>query len=60
MHTRRAESRWLHRGFLKSRPNAGDWSKFVGGGVLAMAYFIAIIFMTGPQYIPLIRRTFRF
>jgi hypothetical protein len=47
-------------GFLKRRPNAGHWSKFVGGGVLAMAYFIAIIFMTGPQYIPLIRRAFGF
>jgi len=45
-------------GFLKNRPNAGAWSKFAGGGVLAMAYFVAIIFLTGPQYIPLLRRTF--
>jgi hypothetical protein len=45
-------------GFLKNRPNAGEWSKFAGGGVLAMAYFMAIIFLTGPQYIPLLRRTF--
>jgi hypothetical protein len=45
-------------GFLKNRPKAPEWSEFVGGGLLAMAYFMAIIFMTGPQYIPLLRRTF--
>jgi hypothetical protein len=45
-------------GFLKNRPDAGEWSKFVGGGVLAMAYFVSIIVITGPQYIPLLRRTF--
>ena len=27
---------------------------------LGMAYFIGVIFMTGPQYIPLLRRTFGF
>ena len=47
-------------GFLKSRPNAGAWRQFVGGGLLAVAYFIAIIVVTGPQYIPLLRRTFGF
>jgi hypothetical protein len=45
-------------GFLETRPKAREWSKFIGGGLLAMAYFVAIIFMTGPQYIPLLRRTF--
>ena len=47
-------------GFLATRPKAGEWSKFIGGGLLAMAYFAAIIVMTGPQYIPLLRRTFGF
>lgn len=45
-------------GFLQLRPKVAEWSKFIGGGLLAMAYFIAIIVMTGPQYIPLLRTTF--
>ena len=45
-------------GFLETHPKARGWGKFIGGAVLAMAYLIAIIFMTGPQFIPLMRRTF--
>ena len=45
-------------GFLRTRPNPRMWAAFVGGGLLAVAYFIAIIATTGPQYMPLIRRTF--
>lgn len=47
-------------GFLKTRPKSGEWTRFICGGLLGMAYFIGIIFMTGPQYIPLLRRTFGF
>jgi hypothetical protein len=47
-------------GFLRNRPSAREWAHFASGGLLAMAYFIAIIVTTGPQYIPLIRRTFGF
>ena len=45
-------------GFLETRPKAREWAKFVGGAVLAMAYLVAIVFTTGPQFIPLVRRTF--
>jgi hypothetical protein len=45
-------------GFLETRPRAREWAKFIGGAVLAIAYLVAIIFMTGPQFIPLVRRTF--
>jgi hypothetical protein len=45
-------------GFLKTRPTAREWGQFVGGGVLAVAYFILIIVIAGPQYIPLLRRVF--
>jgi hypothetical protein len=45
-------------GFLKNRPKAREWSQFIAGGVLAIAYFILIIVTTGPQYIPLLRRVF--
>jgi hypothetical protein len=45
-------------GFLRTRPRARDWGQFVGGGVLAIAYLIAIIITTGPQYIGLLKRVF--
>jgi hypothetical protein len=44
-------------GFLRNRPKARAWSRFADGGLLTLAYFIAIIVVTGPQYIPLLRRT---
>jgi hypothetical protein len=43
-------------GFLRNGPKAREWAQFVGGGVLAIAYFTLIIFAAGPQYIPLLRR----
>jgi hypothetical protein len=46
-------------GFLRTRPRARNWGQFVGGGVLAIAYLIAIIITTGPQYIGLLKRVFR-
>ena len=45
-------------GFLRNRPKAREWGQFVGGGVIAVAYFIAIIATAGPQYIGLIRKAF--
>ena len=33
--------------------------KFVGGGLVAIGYFVLIIVTTGPQYIPLLRILFR-
>jgi hypothetical protein len=44
--------------FLRMRPDARRWGQFLGGGVIAVAYFAAIIITTGPQYIPLLRRIF--
>ena len=45
-------------GFLRTRPQPRQWAQFVGGGILAIGYFIIIIITTGPQYIPLLRRVF--
>jgi hypothetical protein len=45
-------------GFLDTRPRAREWSKFIGGAVLGITYLVAIVFMTGRQFIPLVRRTF--
>jgi hypothetical protein len=45
-------------GFLRTGPNLRRWGQFLGGGVLAVAYLVAIIFTTGPQYIPLVKRVF--
>jgi len=44
--------------FLKTKPTAREWGQFVGGGVLAVAYFVAIIITTGPQYIGLLKKVF--
>jgi hypothetical protein len=45
-------------GFLRIRPNKGLWGQFFAGGIIAVGYFVAIIFATGPQYIWIIRRVF--
>ncbi len=45
-------------GFLRTRPTARRWAEFMGGGVLAVGYFAAIIITTGPQYIGLMKRVF--
>jgi hypothetical protein len=46
-------------GFLRTHPVARSWAKFVGGGALAVGYFVAIIITTGPQYVDLLKRVFR-
>ena len=46
-------------GFLRTRPDARRWAQFIGGGVLGVGYFVAIIISTGPQYIGLLKRVFR-
>ena len=35
-------------GFFRTRPGARQWRDFVAGGVLAICYFIAIVFAVGP------------
>ena len=45
-------------GFLRLRPRGAEWTKFVAGGVIAIGYFVGIIYTTGPQYIGLVRRIF--
>jgi hypothetical protein len=45
-------------GFLRLRPRAVQWGQFLAGGMLAVGYFVLIIFTTGPQYIPLIKKIF--
>ena len=46
-------------GWLRIRPGLRQAGEFVGGGVLAVVYFVAIILTTGQQYIPLLKRVFR-
>ncbi len=46
-------------GWLRMRPGLRQVGEFVGGGALAVAYFVVIILTTGPQYVPLLRRVFR-
>jgi hypothetical protein len=45
-------------GFLRLRPRAVQWGQFLAGGILAVGYFVLIIFTTGPQYIGLIKKIF--
>ncbi len=45
-------------GFLLLSPKLRDWLRFLTGGAAAIACFVLIIYTTGPQYIPLIRRVF--
>jgi hypothetical protein len=46
-------------GFLRTRPGARAWGRFMAGGALAIGYFVAIIITTGPQYVGLLKRVFR-
>ena len=46
-------------GFFRQQPGVRHWAQFLAGGVLAVGYFAVIIITTGPQYIGLLRRTFR-
>ena len=45
-------------GFARAQPRARQWGQFLGGGALAVAYFVTIIVTTGPQYIGLLKRVF--
>lgn len=45
-------------GFIRTRPAARDWMRFIAGGVIAIAYLVAIIVVTGRQFVPLLRRVF--
>ncbi len=45
-------------GFLRQRPTLLEWEKFIAGGLIALGYFVVIIYTAGPQYIGLIRRVF--
>ena len=43
-------------GFLCMRPRR--WPQFVAAGILSIGYLVAIIFLAGRQYIPLMHRVF--
>jgi len=45
-------------GFIRTGPGGRSWGRFLGGGALAVCYFIAIVITTGPQYISLLKRVF--
>ncbi|MGH7459815.1 MAG: hypothetical protein ACREMA_02150 [Longimicrobiales bacterium] len=42
----------------KPNKTSADLGRFLGGGVLAIAWMVLIIVTTGRQYIPLLRRVF--
>lgn len=45
--------------FLRaSRKRCSAWFQFVGGGLVAIGYFVLIIITTAPQYIPLLKIVF--
>ena len=46
-------------GWVRLRPGGRQTGEFVLGGVLAIGFFVLIIFATGRQYIPLVRHVFR-
>jgi hypothetical protein len=46
-------------GFFRTRPGVRLWGKFAAGGVLAICYFVAIVFAVGPpSAVALFRRLF--
>lgn len=47
-------------GYFRMKPK-GPWEpvKFLAGGLIAVGYFAGMIFLFGPQYIPLLRSVFR-
>ncbi|HEY2824464.1 MAG TPA: hypothetical protein VGI83_02865 [Gemmatimonadales bacterium] len=45
-------------GFLRTKPTRKAWMEFVGGGAIAIGYFLLIIVTTGRQYLPLMHRVF--
>jgi hypothetical protein len=44
--------------FVRARPGIPHWTRFIGGGVISVAYLVAIVVATGPQYIGLLRQAF--
>ncbi len=44
--------------FLRTRPRMPHWIRFGSGGVVSVAYLVAIVVATGPQYIGLLRESF--
>lgn len=46
-------------GFIRIKPAARQWVQFLVGGVIALAYLIAIVFVFGPpQAVELLKRVF--
>lgn len=46
-------------GFIRTRPSLKQAGQFFGGGAMAVGYLVLIIITTGPQYIGVLKRTFR-
>jgi hypothetical protein len=44
--------------FLRKGPGVPLWMRFGCGGVIGVAYLVAIVVATGPQYIGLLRQAF--
>jgi hypothetical protein len=44
--------------FLRTRPGIRQWIRFSSGGVISVAYLVAIVEAAGPQYIGLLKQAF--
>jgi hypothetical protein len=44
--------------FLRARPGIPHWMRFSSGGLFSVAYLVAIVVATGPQYIELLKKAF--
>ena len=44
--------------FLRTRPGIPHWMRFSSGGMISVAYLVAIVVAAGPQYIGLLRQAF--
>lgn len=44
--------------FIRIRPGVRHWTRFIVGGVISVAYLVAIVVITGPQYIEMLRQAF--
>jgi len=45
-------------GFIKQRPSSRHGAKFIGGGIVALSYLIALLVLMRPQLFPALKSSF--
>jgi multisubunit Na+/H+ antiporter MnhB subunit len=45
-------------GFLRLKPSANEWVKFLCAGILAIGYLLLLMITMRPEYIPLLKKCF--